>query len=482
MNAMKNFVKIRTVSMMLLPLGVCAQNNPLLPPVSAESIVIETPPPTPLTPEEQLNSNIASMFNDPVMRNAQWGFVVYYPKKKKIINSYNENASLIPASTTKLLTTEAAMTLFGKDYQWVTQLEHSGSIDEQGILNGNLYIVGSGDPSLGTGRAGASTYGALVSDFVRSVKDLGIKRVKGDIVLKTAVFKSNKTVVLPANIVWKGSRGYFVPMGSTNDTDPRQERLLGRKNPEDQKFVYLSPFTQEMVYTENFGGIALSTKLPDTPAYLGNNLKASLAKNGIITEGKVVSQSESEQNLSEERKKIIAYQSPKLEDMVYFINQTSNNHMSEALLKTTGFYKYGDFSLDTGRTMMNKHLSKKMFDFQGFNYADGSGLSRSNVVTPISQVKFLSSLMDDKHFDSYFKSLPIGGQTGTLKSMFRNSDSFGQVFAKTGTLNRVKTLAGYIKTKSGKLLTFSLLINNYSGSVGQVKQKMEKILAPIIDF
>ena len=178
----------------------------------------------------------------------------------------------------------------------------------------------------------------------------------------------------------------------------------------------------------------------------------------------------------------MAYQSPKLEDMVYFINQTSNNHMSEALLKTTGFYKYGDFSLDTGRTMMNKHLSKKMFDFQGFNYADGSGLSRSNVVTPISQVKFLSSLMDDKHFDSYFKSLPIGGQSGTLKSMFRNSDSFGQVFAKTGTLNRVKTLAGYIKTKSGKLLTFSLLINNYSGSVGQVKQKMEKILAPIIDF
>ena len=104
---MKKFVKITAVSTMLLPLGVCAQNNPFLPqiPTSGESVVIETPPPTPLTPEEQLNSNIASMFNDPVMRNAQWGFVVYDPKKKKIINSYNENASLIPASTTKLLTT-----------------------------------------------------------------------------------------------------------------------------------------------------------------------------------------------------------------------------------------------------------------------------------------------------------------------------------------------------------------------------------------
>ena len=165
------------------------------------------------------------MFTDPVMRNAQWGFVVYDPKTKKVINSYNENASLIPASTTKLLTTEAAMSLFGKDYQWVTQLEYSGDIDENGILNGNLYIIGSNDPSLGTGRAGASTYGALVSDFVKSIKEFGIKRVKGDIILKTAVFRNNKNTVLPANIVWKGSENYFLPAGSTNDTDPRHEKL-----------------------------------------------------------------------------------------------------------------------------------------------------------------------------------------------------------------------------------------------------------------
>ena len=116
-----------------------------------------------------LNNSISTMFTDPVMRNAQWGFVVYDPKTKKVINSYNENASLIPASTTKLLTTEAAMSLFGKDYQWVTQLEYSGDIDENGILNGNLYIIGSNDPSLGTGRAGASTYGSFVSDFVKSI-------------------------------------------------------------------------------------------------------------------------------------------------------------------------------------------------------------------------------------------------------------------------------------------------------------------------
>ena len=428
-----------------------------------------------------LNNSISTMFTDPVMRNAQWGFVVYDPKTKKVINSYNENASLIPASTTKLLTTEAAMSLFGKDYQWVTQLEYSGDIDENGILNGNLYIIGSNDPSLGTGRAGASTYGALVSDFVKSIKELGIKRVKGDIILKTAVFRNNKNTVLPANIVWKGSENYFLPAGSTNDTDPRHEKLLGNKKPDNYKYIYVSPYTQDIVYTENFGGFALSTKLPDAPVYLANNLKTSLAKNGIPTEGKVINKSEP-QNTEEERKKITAYLSPKLEDLVYFINQTSNNHMSEALLKSTGFYKEGNYSLDTGKATVNKHLTKKTFDFQGFNYADGSGLSRSNVITPMSQVKFLSELMNEKHFDSYFKSLPIGGQTGTLRSMFLNTEAYGQVFAKTGTLNRVKTLAGYIKTKKGKLLTFSLLINNYNGSVAQVKKKMESILIPILDL
>ena len=428
-----------------------------------------------------LNNSISTMFTDPVMRNAQWGFAVYDPKTKKVINSYNENASLIPASTTKLLTTEAAMTLFGKDYQWVTQLEYSGDIDENGILNGNLYIIGSNDPSLGTGRAGASTYGALVSDFVKSIKELGIKRVKGDIILKTAVFRNNKNIVFPANIVWKGSENYFLPAGSTNDTDPRHEKLLGNKKPDNYKYIYVSPYTQNIVYTENFGGFALSTKLPDAPVYLANSLKTSLAKNGIPTEGKVINKSEP-QNTEEERKKITAYHSPKLEDLVYFINQTSNNHMSEALLKSTGFYKEGNYSLDTGKATVNKHLTKKTIDFQGFNYADGSGLSRSNVITPMSQVKFLSELMNEKYFDSYFKSLPIGGQTGTLRSMFLNTEAYGQVFAKTGTLNRVKTLAGYIKTKKGKLLTFSLLINNYNGSVAQVKKKMESILIPILDL
>src|SRR5690606_33561983 len=100
-----------------------------------------------LTAKELVDIKINSMMNDPVLRNADWGFVIYDPKTKKIVSSYNENASLIPASTTKLLTTDTAMGLLGEKFRWVTQLEYSGTIDEAGVLEGNLYVVGSGDPS-----------------------------------------------------------------------------------------------------------------------------------------------------------------------------------------------------------------------------------------------------------------------------------------------------------------------------------------------
>ncbi|MCY1689477.1 D-alanyl-D-alanine carboxypeptidase [Exiguobacterium sp. SL14] len=89
--------------------------------------------------------------------------------------------------------------------------------------------------------------------------------------------------------------------------------------------------------------------------------------------------------------------------------------------------------------------------------------------------------MDEKYYKTYLNSLPIGGQSGTLKRMF-NGLGNGQVFAKTGTLNKVKTLAGYMKTNTGKTLVFSLMVNNYAGSVDMVKKRMEKILEPALDL
>lgn len=435
-----------------------------------------------LTPKELVDININGMISDPVLKNADWGFTVYDPKTNKIVSSYNETKPLVPASTTKLLTTETAMNLLGENFRWITQLEYSGEIDAEGTLNGNLYIVGSGDPSLGTGKAGSSKYASIVSDYINAIsQEKGIKKINGDIIIQNAIFKENKTAFLPENIVWMEQNNYYLPVGSTKDIEPRNEKLLNTsKNPleKQKKFFYISPYVDKMVFANEFSGIPYTTNLPDAPHYLANSLRSSLIKSNIAISGKVVSKMADLD--AEPRKLIMAYKSPTLGEIVYDTNKRSDNALAEALLRMVGFQKKGDQSLESGRAVVTEHLIKSGFDMEGLSFSDGSGLSRNNKVTTISQVKFLSTLMSSKYYKSYFASLPIGGEDGTLKSMFNDSPASGKVFAKTGTLNKVKALTGFIKTDSGKTLIFSILVNNYSGSVSQVKNKIEQLLEPVL--
>lgn len=435
-----------------------------------------------MTAKELVDININSMMNDPVLRNANWGFVIYDPKTKKVVSSYNENASLIPASTTKLLTTDTAVSLLGERFRWITQLEYSGEIDENGNLQGNLYIVGSGDPSLGTNKAGASSYSGIVSDFIAAISEKGIKKINGDIIIQTGIFKANKTQKLPENIVWLENGNYYLPAGSTYSINPENERLIAKPaNPfaENKNFYYISPYIKQMVYADKFEGAGLTTKVADPPAYLANSLRSSMIKRGLGVSGKVVTKI-ADLN-PEKRTTITAYQSPTLAEIIYYTNQRSDNALAEATLRMVGFQKKGDQTLESGRSVVVEHLKSSAFETDGLNYMDGSGLSRNNLVTPISQVKFLTNIMNENYYKMYFNSLPIAGQSGTLKSMF-SGEGYGQIFAKTGTLNKVKTLAGYMKTNTGKTLVFSLLINNYAGSVDQVKARMEKILQPALSL
>ncbi|KMQ60941.1 peptidase S13 [Chryseobacterium sp. BLS98] len=471
------FLAQSTVSTVLYSQAYENQKNTLNLPSPVTSVAERTV----LSAKELVDINVNTMMADPVLKNADWGFVVYDPKTKKVISSYNENTPLVPASTTKLLTTETALNLLGENYRWMTQLEYSGTIDENGTLNGNLYLIGSGDPSLGTNKAGAWSYRDIISDFMGGLSREGIRKVNGDIIIQTALFKGNITR-LPENVVWLENNNYYLPVGTTREINPANEKLIMKKSglASEKKYFYMSPYANQMVYADKYEGDGfLTTKLPDAPAYLANTLRTTLVKSGIGVTGKVTPRMT---DVSPESRKLVsAYKSPTLGDIIFYTNQHSDNSLAEALLKTVGFQKLGDQTSESGRIVVTSHLKDENFDMMGLNYIDGSGLSRSNNVTPIAQAKFLTSLMDEKYYKAYFTSLPVGGQSGTLKRMFIGTGN-GQVFAKTGTLNKVKTLAGYLKTNSGKTLVFSLMVNNYSGSVDMVKKRMEKILEPALDL
>lgn len=435
-----------------------------------------------LSPKEQLQDNIDRLKNDPVLRSANWGFVVYDTQKKEKIIGFNDNTLLIPASTTKLLSTDASMSLLGGRFKWITQLEYSGEISSEGELNGNLFIIGSGDPSMGTGKAGAWSYTSIVNDYLAKIAEAGIKKINGDIVIETAVFQDVR-LELPEKIVWIEHNNYYLPVGNTTNINPKNEKIAVKAKSvfdHSKRYFYVSPYMNKMAFTDRFEANNLITTIPAAPATLANQLKAVLVKNRIPVSGKVVARA-TDPN-PEERQFLAKYVSPTMVDIIYYTNQHSDNALAEALLKTVGFYKTGNVSLESGRETIVRHLEEKRYDFDGLSLIDGSGLSRGNKVKPISQVKFLAEVMKEKYYDDFLKSLPIAGETGTLRRMFKTSNNYGQIFAKTGTLNAVKCLAGYIKTKSGKMLTFSLLINGYSGSVAQVKAKMEQLLEPVVDL
>lgn len=445
--------------------------------------VVLNPEDNTVSSKSKMNLILDKMSGDAVMRNAAWGLAVYDPKTKKLLYSHNENTPLIPASTTKILTTETALSLLGGKFRWITQLDYSGEIDPNGTLNGNLYIVGSGDPSLGTLKAGAASYPEIVSDFISALVGKGIKRVTGNIIIQTGVFKENKMERLPANIVWIEVGNYYLPAGDTKDTNPENERyVIRQKSPFDtdsRRYFYISPRTDKMAFTEEFSGKGISSKIPDAPSFLAKSFKEAMSKRGIGLSGNIIPKMTEES--PEQRLMITAYKSPVLSEIVYDTNQRSDNALAESLLRMVGFQKYGNQNAEMGKMVVTEHLERNGFDMQGLNYADGSGLSRSHRITPVSQVKYLSDLMKKPYFKDFYDSLPIAGQSGTLRNSFGGIAN-GQISAKTGTLNKVKTLAGYIKTFSGKTLVFSLLINNYTGSVSQVKHKMEELLSPLVEM
>lgn len=438
-----------------------------------------------LSAKERTDSIIHSYASDPVLKNAKWGFCVYNPKTNKVIISKDENQSYIPASTTKLITTETALSLLGENFKWKTQIDYSGTIDSFGNLNGNLYLVSNNDPTLGYKNLGAFSKREFFNTLIEKIKNQGIKKINGNLITEIVVFKSDFSI--PMNVLKIDHGNYFsIPNNNYGCSDI----LFYVKEKEISEYNVLSSKKQieennrhkinKNLKTNNtYSSISLSSD----PIFLAKEFKNYIIKfQKLQVNGTVTSQKYSQSTTAAQRTIVYTYESPALKNLVHFVNQTSNNHFAEQLLNSVGYFIGKNSTRKTGISLVINHLNKQKFDTDGLSYADGSGLSRSNYITPIAQVKYLANIMKKPFFKVFFESLPKAGETGTLKKMFVNSIAIGKLRAKTGTLSNVKALTGYLDTKSGERLCFSLLVNNFSGTMSLVKKRMETLLESVIEY
>ncbi|MGE5499578.1 MAG: D-alanyl-D-alanine carboxypeptidase/D-alanyl-D-alanine-endopeptidase, partial [Syntrophothermus sp.] len=426
-----------------------------------------------------------------------------------IVDQGSFNA-LAPASCLKLLTTSAALEGLGEEYRYITELYYSGTI-KNGTLNGNIYIKGSGDPSLGSSQVtGSPDLDSLMSIWTIAVRKAGIKKINGKIISDSHKYG---LYTIPEDWTWADMGNYYGAGTSSvtiNDnfyklffkpaadsglpasvirTEPEIKRLnftnymlTGKAGSGDNGYIYCAPLQHMAVLrgTVPAGEAEFSIKgsIPDPPFFAAEYFAGKLLSAGIKFKGrsdvsKIAEVSDEKINY-EKFSLLFRHVSPPLKDIVYIINKKSNNLYTEQILRELAFVKYGESSTETGIKAVYDFLNKSGIPAEGVYLHDGCGLSRSDAVTARTLAKLLSFNTRQVYFNSFYNSLGIAGKKDDISS-FRNTGTntiiADNAHIKDGYIGGVRSHTGYVKARNGRLIAFSFICNNFKGrsrAVGEI--------------
>lgn len=462
----------------------------------------------------KIQAKIDALSKDAALKHAGLGVAIVDVESGKTIASKNAQQSLLPASTLKVVTTASAIAMLGADYTFETKLEYTGKIVD-GNLQGDLIIRGQGDPTLGSDRMEAATdYEEVMSTFIRTIQQQNIQCVEGQVIGDASYFASDingkgwQWIDL-GNYYASGVWGlnfhenlYYLHFAQTSKlggqpkislVSPEVDGLTfvneltsaGAKTG-DNAYIYGAPYTPTRVVrgTIPVGNKTFKIKgaVPDAPLWAAELLTTQLEHNGINTSQKVASNMSWDTPISN-TKVLYTHRSPKLSTIVERTNMKSVNLYCESMLRTIGKHKQDVGSAEAGVEAIQAFWEDRGLSFDGVKLEDGSGLSKNNVVTASFMAKFLRKVYKDKNIYPHIKaSLPIAGQSGGMKYMLRNTNGAGKVIAKTGSLSNVRAFAGYVTTKTGKTLSFSIMVNNYTCSGGQLRKKLEPLLLAMTTY
>jgi D-alanyl-D-alanine carboxypeptidase/D-alanyl-D-alanine-endopeptidase (penicillin-binding protein 4) len=373
--------------------------------------------------KEQIDSTIGGLKCDVSV-------TVVSADKYDVLYSYNADAKMIPASITKVITSASALMKLGKDYFFKTAILTDDINIDDGVIDGNLYLKGYGDPDFST-----SDLRRMADNFTK----LGITSVKGNLIYDES-FLDNEYGSLSG--VYK------------SDTDPKYW-----------------PYVTALSLNKNNGS--------KDPAFEAANLLAeelllkNIAFDGIIISGTTPSAA----------KELVKNLRP-LENVISNMNKPSDNQSALTVFKVLGAeMKSPPGTLEKGAEVVSEFLTSIGIDRKSFEILEGSGLTRYNVVTSSLYVQLLKFLYDQVNvFDKFLYSLSIAGVDGTLKNRMKDTEAQNNVYAKTGTLNNVSTLAGYAISRDNELLIFYIAMNNFKGDAGSYRKKQDKICELICQF
>jgi D-alanyl-D-alanine carboxypeptidase/D-alanyl-D-alanine-endopeptidase (penicillin-binding protein 4) len=458
-----------------------------------------------------LQTAIHTWVADQELREAGVGIAVIDTESRQLVASWNPNSLFSPASSLKILTTSSALIALGADYRFPTELQYNGHIDAQGVLHGNLYIKGYGDPVLGSDQMPeAGDLDAVLEAFSQAIQQAGIRKIEGSVVGDASHFTGppipdSWSEQDAGNYYGAGSWAlnihenlYYLPFkqnprqgGKPTLLDPYpavpnltfiNEVSSGPKGSGDNAYIYGSPYDFSCPVRGTIpmgsGRFTIKGAVPNPPL-----LAAQLLTRTLLARGVAVSRPAASLEAQEEGKRTLLYThySPPLRKIVERANQESVNLYCEALLMAIGKKKLGEGSRVAGLQAIRQIWAERGLSFDEATLADGSGLATLNRLSSYQLAQLIRKIYADPQLWPVFgPSLPVAGQTGTLADMLKGTAAEGRVQAKSGSMRSVRSYTGIVQTQSGRSLAFCMVANRFSCSSYAMRKKMEQLLLRIV--
>ena len=438
--------------------------------------------------DQQLRHGIISL----CVADAQTGKTLY---------EHYSQLGLPAASTQKLFTSGAAFELLGASYRYKTQLGYKGSIKNE-VLKGEITIIGSGDPTLGSWRYNSTKEEVILDKWMSAINNLKIKKVEGGV---WCSLNKNEwsSATIPDGWIWQDIGNYYgagcdilnwhenqydlilrpgKAVGEKAEiigTKPKLfnavlncEVTTGDKNSGDNAFIYLAPYS-EYGYVRGTipmgaSEFTISGSFPKPALQLISTVTENLRNHGITVDSNL-SALRIDSSFMNDKKAweslfspniISVHYSPPLDSINYWFLRKSINLYGEALIKTIAFEKSGFGSTEKGVELVRNFWAEHGIDKSAINIIDGSGLSPQNRVTTDAEVKVLQYAKTRPWFNAFYNALP----------------EYNGMKMKSGSIGGSRAFAGYHTAKNGKQFIFSIIVNNYDGSAAEMVKKMYKVL------
>jgi D-alanyl-D-alanine carboxypeptidase/D-alanyl-D-alanine-endopeptidase (penicillin-binding protein 4) len=464
------------------------------------------------SPLALLQHDIDAVIGAPALERGFWGVLVKAVDRDEVVYSHNATKLMMPASTMKVVTLAAAAEKLGWDYTYTTRVFTTGKISD-GILHGDLIVVGSGDPSIDDWDGAATE---LFADWATQLKAAGIRSIRGRIIGDDNLFDDDG---FGFGWSWDDmARSFSAGVSALQFNEGSvQLKIAPGRSIGSKAVITLEPdfsgLTIDNHLTTGAGGYpaVVRRRLPGSPRlevrgslplrtrpfsetasvenptlYFVTALRHALLADGIEVSGPAVDIDDLDKPPTHNAAApLITYQSPPLSMLATTMMKLSQNLYAETLLKTIGIDS-NDHPTGTaqgGLAVIRSVLEGWNIDPAGLIQADGSGLSRYNYITPETMVAILAHIGRDERLKSMFEAtLPVAGRDGTLENRMKETAADGNARIKTGSLTNVRAMAGYVRTADGDTLAFSVIANNYENSSNVITAAFDSIVERLASF